>query len=173
MPLSELKGLSPELTAILESAGYRMLNDILDLEREDIAKIPGMTPESVRAAARLPRRAHRRGRRREVAAAEREPGCSACWAWGYRGRLVVVGVDAVRTELQAGKMLVRGGGGGRQPARRGQGGPAGVGARECRSSTGPRAAAIGAQLGKPPVMAVGVRDRALADGMVPPAPVRS
>jgi len=38
---------------------------------------------------------------------------------------------------------------------------------------GPGAAAIGAQLGKPPVMAVGVRDRALADGMVSPAPVRS
>ena len=38
---------------------------------------------------------------------------------------------------------------------------------------GPSAAAIGAQLGKPPVMAVGVRDRALADGMVPLAPVRS
>jgi N utilization substance protein A len=46
VPLSELKGLSPELTAILESAGYRMLNDILDLEREDIAKIPGISPET-------------------------------------------------------------------------------------------------------------------------------
>src|SRR5919107_560606 len=46
VPLSELKGLSPELTGILESAGYKMLNDILDLEREDIAKIPGMTPET-------------------------------------------------------------------------------------------------------------------------------
>src|SRR5580765_536754 len=46
VPLSELKGLSPELTGILETAGYRMLNDILDLEREDIAKIPGMTPET-------------------------------------------------------------------------------------------------------------------------------
>jgi len=32
--------------------------------------------------------------------------------------------------------------------------------------TGPGAAAIGAQVGKPPVMAVGVRDRALAGGMV-------
>ena len=39
--------------------------------------------------------------------------------------------------------------------------------------TGPCAAAIGAQLGKPPVMAVGVRDRALADGMVPLARARS
>jgi len=46
VPLSELKGLSPELTGILETAGYKMLNDILDLEREDIAKIPGMTPEA-------------------------------------------------------------------------------------------------------------------------------
>jgi N utilization substance protein A len=46
VPLSELKGLSPELTGILESAGYKTLNDILDLEREDINKVPGMTPEA-------------------------------------------------------------------------------------------------------------------------------
>jgi N utilization substance protein A len=46
VPLSELKGLSPDLTGILENAGYKMLNDILDLEREDIAKIPGMTTET-------------------------------------------------------------------------------------------------------------------------------
>ena len=46
VPLSELQGLSPELTTILESAGYKMLNDILDLEREDIARIPGMSPEA-------------------------------------------------------------------------------------------------------------------------------
>jgi N utilization substance protein A len=42
--LSELKGLSPEVLAILDQAGYRTLNDILDLEREDIDKVPGMTP---------------------------------------------------------------------------------------------------------------------------------
>ena len=46
VPLSELKGLSPDLTGILENAGYKMLNDILDLEREDIAKIPGITTET-------------------------------------------------------------------------------------------------------------------------------
>jgi N utilization substance protein A len=46
VPLTELKGLTPELTAILETAGYKMLNDVLDLEREDIAKIPGITPEA-------------------------------------------------------------------------------------------------------------------------------
>ena len=38
---------------------------------------------------------------------------------------------------------------------------------------GPSAEAIGVQLGKPPVMAVGVRDRALAGGMVQLATVRS
>jgi transcription termination/antitermination protein NusA len=46
VPLSELAGLSPELVAILGSAGYNMLNDVLDLEREDIARIAGMTPET-------------------------------------------------------------------------------------------------------------------------------
>src|SRR5215212_3997659 len=46
VPLNELQGLSPEITAILEGAGYKMLNDILDLEREDITKIAGMTPET-------------------------------------------------------------------------------------------------------------------------------
>ena len=31
--------------AILNGAGYQTLNDVLDLEREDIEKIPGMTTE--------------------------------------------------------------------------------------------------------------------------------
>ena len=44
--LTELKGLPPELIALLNGAGYRELGDILDLDREDIAKIPGMTPET-------------------------------------------------------------------------------------------------------------------------------
>jgi ribosomal protein L7Ae-like RNA K-turn-binding protein len=91
---------------------------------------------------------------------------------GYRGRRIVVGVDAVRRELQARKCwcvvlaedaspralekVVR--------LASAQGVPI---------LPGPRAAAIGAQLGKPPVMVVGVRDRALAAGMVPRTPVRS
>lgn len=45
LPLTELKGLSPELLAILNAAGYERLKDVLDLEREDIEKIPGMTAE--------------------------------------------------------------------------------------------------------------------------------
>ncbi len=45
LPLAELKGLSPELLAILNGAGYEKLKDVLDLEREDIERIAGMTPE--------------------------------------------------------------------------------------------------------------------------------
>jgi N utilization substance protein A len=45
LPLSELQGLSPELLAILNGAGYQTLRDVLDLEREDIERIEGMTPE--------------------------------------------------------------------------------------------------------------------------------
>jgi len=43
--LSEMKGLSPELVAVLEQAGKKTLQDILDLEREDVDRIPGMTPD--------------------------------------------------------------------------------------------------------------------------------
>jgi ribosomal protein L7Ae-like RNA K-turn-binding protein len=43
-------------------------------------------------------------------------------------------------------------------------------AREVPLVAGPDADAIGVQLGKPPVMAVGVRDRALASGLVALAP---
>jgi N utilization substance protein A len=45
VPLTELQGLSPELLAILNSAGYQTLADVIDLEREDIEKVPDMTPE--------------------------------------------------------------------------------------------------------------------------------
>src|SRR5574341_870148 len=43
--LSEMKGLSPDLVAVLEQAGKKTLQDILDLEPDDVLKIPGMTPE--------------------------------------------------------------------------------------------------------------------------------
>src|SRR5512142_1392267 len=43
--LTELKGLSPELIAVLETNGKKTLQDILDLEREDIDKLHVMTPE--------------------------------------------------------------------------------------------------------------------------------
>jgi ribosomal protein L7Ae-like RNA K-turn-binding protein len=91
---------------------------------------------------------------------------------GYRGGRIIVGVDGVRKEVQAGKcwcVVVA------EDAS-----PRAVdkvvrlaAAKGVPLVPGPSAAAIGAQLGKPPVMAVGVRDRALAGGMVQLAPVRS
>jgi ribosomal protein L7Ae-like RNA K-turn-binding protein len=84
---------------------------------------------------------------------------------GYRARTVTIGVDAVRKDLQAGKcwcVVVAEDASPRtmdKVVRL-------AAAREIPLLPGPSAAAIGAQVGKPPVMAVGVRDRALAGGMV-------
>ena len=46
VPLTELEGLAPELVGILANAGFTMLNDVLDLERDDFLRVPGMTPEA-------------------------------------------------------------------------------------------------------------------------------
>src|SRR2546422_495095 len=43
--LRELKGLPAELVNVLEQAGHRTLQDILEFEREDVDKIAGMTPD--------------------------------------------------------------------------------------------------------------------------------
>src|SRR3712207_4077831 len=41
--LSEIEGLPAGLVAILEEGGYRTLNDVLDLERDDLLRLPGIT----------------------------------------------------------------------------------------------------------------------------------
>jgi transcription termination/antitermination protein NusA len=43
--LSDIAGMPPATVAVLEEAGYRTLNDIIDLEREDFLKLPGIAPE--------------------------------------------------------------------------------------------------------------------------------
>jgi len=43
--LGDIEGLPPATVAILENAGYRTLDDILDLEREDFLKLPGIMIE--------------------------------------------------------------------------------------------------------------------------------
>lgn len=45
VPLSDIEGLATATVAVLESGGYRTLNDIIDLEREDFLKLPGIAPE--------------------------------------------------------------------------------------------------------------------------------
>ena len=44
VPLSALEGLSMGTVAVLEAGGYRTLNDIIDLERADFLKLPGIAP---------------------------------------------------------------------------------------------------------------------------------
>ena len=44
VPLSALEGLSMATVAVLEAGGYRTLNDIIDLERGDFLKLPGIAP---------------------------------------------------------------------------------------------------------------------------------
>ncbi len=43
--LNELKGLPGEVVETLEAAGFKTLRDVLDLERDDVMKIEGMSPE--------------------------------------------------------------------------------------------------------------------------------
>src|SRR5262249_50940729 len=43
--LAEIEGLPAATVAVLEHAGYCSLNDIIDLEREDFLKLPGIAPE--------------------------------------------------------------------------------------------------------------------------------
>jgi N utilization substance protein A len=45
VPLSAIEGLSISTVAVLEAGGYRMLNDIIDLDRADFLKLPGIAPE--------------------------------------------------------------------------------------------------------------------------------
>jgi ribosomal protein L7Ae-like RNA K-turn-binding protein len=91
---------------------------------------------------------------------------------GYRARTVTIGVDAVRRDLQAGKCWCVVVAEDASPRTRDKVVRLAA-AKDVPLLPGPRAAAIGAQLGKPPVMAVGVRDRTLAGGMVQLASARS
>ena len=43
--LTEMRGLSPELISVLDKAGKKTLQDVLDLEREEVDRMEGMTPE--------------------------------------------------------------------------------------------------------------------------------
>jgi N utilization substance protein A len=43
--LAEIDGMPPATVAILEEAGYRTLNDIIDLDKDDFIKLPGITLE--------------------------------------------------------------------------------------------------------------------------------
>lgn len=90
---------------------------------------------------------------------------------GARGGRVVIGVDAVRGALQGGRCLA--------VVLAADAGPRAVEkverlarAKGLPMVAGPAAAALGAALGRPPVQAVGICDRALARGVADAAPAR-
>lgn len=83
---------------------------------------------------------------------------------GLRAGHVIVGVDGVRRALQAGQVAC--------VVVASDASPRAVekvlrlaGARQVPLVPGPEAERIGRQLGRPPVMVAGVRDRALAEGL--------
>ena len=84
---------------------------------------------------------------------------------GVRGGNVILGVDGIRSELQAGKVhcvVLASDASARameKVARLAQG-------KEIPLLAGPDAATLGDRLGRPPVQAVGVKDRALAEGVL-------
>ena len=45
VPLNEIVGLEVSTVAVLADAGFRTLNDILDLDRDDLLRLPGIAPE--------------------------------------------------------------------------------------------------------------------------------
>ena len=45
VPLAELAGMHPVTVAVLNEAGYRTLNDIIDLEKDDFLRLAGIAPE--------------------------------------------------------------------------------------------------------------------------------
>jgi N utilization substance protein A len=44
LPLADIAGIDPAVVAVLEAGGFRTLNDILDLEKDDFLKLPGIAP---------------------------------------------------------------------------------------------------------------------------------
>jgi len=51
--LGDLEGLPPATVAVLEAGGYRTLDDIIDLEKEDFLKLPGIAPEEAERIMKL------------------------------------------------------------------------------------------------------------------------
>jgi ribosomal protein L7Ae-like RNA K-turn-binding protein len=84
---------------------------------------------------------------------------------GLRGRLVVVGVSAVRAELRSGtvRCVVRAADASPRTVEKVMRLAEGLGVPVI---SGPTAAELGGRLGRPPVMVVGVRDRGLANGIL-------
>ena len=45
MRLTDIAGIDPAVIAVLEDAGFRTLNDVIDLDRDDFLRLPGIAPQ--------------------------------------------------------------------------------------------------------------------------------
>jgi ribosomal protein L7Ae-like RNA K-turn-binding protein len=88
---------------------------------------------------------------------------------GFRARQVVIGVEQVRAELKAGTVQCVVVASDVSPRAEDKVVRLATG-KGIRLLAGPSAEAIGARLGKPPVMVAGVLDRALAQGLASAEP---
>ena len=84
---------------------------------------------------------------------------------GQNGGHLIIGVDGVRTALQAGKLMCVVLAADAKPRAMDKVARLAAG-KNIPLLAGPDAATLGDRLGRPPVQAVGVKDRALADGIV-------
>jgi len=51
--LADIEGLPPATIAVLEAGGYGTLNDIIDLDKEDFLRLPGIAPEEAERIMKL------------------------------------------------------------------------------------------------------------------------
>jgi len=51
--LTDVPGIEPETAALLAAHGYRTFNDIINLEHEDLAAIPGIGEETAESLMRI------------------------------------------------------------------------------------------------------------------------
>jgi N utilization substance protein A len=72
--LSDIEGLPPATVAVLEAGGYKTLNDIIDLEREDFLKLAGIAPEEADRLMAFINEVTADGGGDESGAADAEPG---------------------------------------------------------------------------------------------------
>ena len=117
MPLTELAGMHPATVAVLNEAGYRTLNDIIDLEREDFLRLAGIAPEEadriIALLDELTTEDTADGRRGAVGQARRQRVTLDAAArgrllrlvgLGVRGRGAIVGVEQVRESVKKNKV---------------------------------------------------------------------
>src|SRR6185437_7489889 len=180
--LSDITGMPPATVAVLEEAGYRTLNDIIDLEREDFLKLPGIAPEEADRIMALIDEVTTEDGGSEEGRPENGGSTAACRAvtsamddsvrqrlWrllglGVRGRGVVVGVKQVREAARKNKvsLAVVASDASRNSVEKIV--PL-LNARRVRFLEVPSAAELGAAVGRDQTAVVGIVDPQLAAGV--------